>query len=123
LVEDKHLMDSFKLMADTKCNDDLLYMIIKNCFKIDMNVIQSTLTVRQLNKMNKVASIITNQVKNDNNSVWGLFTGILKCSQVLKPQTKDSQDYVMAGTGYNVNMKAFNTITQYLDKNVGKKSK
>ena len=123
LVDDKQLMDSFKLMANTKCNDDLLYMIIKNCFKIDMNVNQKTLTVRQLNKMNKVASIITQQVKNEKDSVWGLFTGILKCSQELKPQTKDAQDYVMAGTGYNVNMKAYTTISQFLDNNISKKSK
>ena len=86
-----------------------------------MNVNQKTLTVRQLNKMNKVAGIITQQVKNEKDSVWGLFTGILKCTQDLKPQTKDAQDYVMAGTGYNVNMKAFNTITRFLEENAESK--
>ena len=38
-----------------------------------------------------------------------------------KISTKDAQDYVMAGTGYNVNMKAFNTITRFLEENAESK--
>jgi hypothetical protein len=33
------------------------------------------------------------------------------------PQTKKPTDYLMGGTGYNVNMKAYNTIVQFLEVN------
>ena len=116
LKEDEQLMNSFKSMAKTKCTDELLEMIVKNCFEVDINANQSKLTTRQLNRLNQIAQTVNYNVKSNGNSVWGLFTGILEANQNNCSSSKSQEDFLMAGTGYNVNMKAFNTISAFLQK-------
>jgi len=115
LMQDKKTVEAFQAMSSTKLEDELLKSIMMKCYSIDLDVNKDELTPRQANKADKVATIITDEVKKEGNTVWGLFNGILRCTQQSMPKTKVANDYLMGGTGYNLNMKAFNTITKFLE--------
>lgn len=105
----------FKKMAEIKVEDELLRKIMLDCYAIDLNQAAATLTSRQAAKAEKTSAIITQEINKQDGSVWGLFNGILRNTEMSIPQSKNATDYVMNGTGYNVNMKAFNTISQFLN--------
>jgi hypothetical protein len=106
----------FKKMAECKVEDELLREIMMKCYAIDLNAATSTMTPRQEKKVNDISFALTQEINKQDGTVWGLFNGIIKLTDYNIPAGKSTNDFVMAGTGYAVNMKAFNTINDFLSK-------
>ena len=106
----------FKKMAECKVEDELLREIMMKCYAIDLNAATSTMTPRQEKKANDISFALTQEINKQDGTVWGLFNGIIKLTDYNIPAGKSTNDFVMAGTGYAVNMKAFNTINEFLNK-------
>ena len=104
-------------MQNTKLDDPLLAQIMMSCYNVDMNQPLSAMSTRQSNKMEQISAVIKKEVQNQGGSVWGLFNGILMSTQITTPKSTSQTDYFMAGQGYAVNMKAYDTIMDYLNNN------
>lgn len=115
--EDKEMMETFQKMQNTKLDDPLLAQIMMSCYNVDMNQPLSAMSTRQSNKMEQISAVIKKEVQNQGGSVWGLFNGILMSTQITTPKSTSQTDYFMAGQGYAVNMKAYDTIMDYLNNN------
>lgn len=117
IKEDNEMMTMFNLMAQTKLEDSLLADVMKACYGVDLNNSQSNLSTRQFNKITAVSNCVTAEVKNQENTIWGLFNGILRSTEQFTPKSATKDDFYMAGQGYSINMKAYNTIYEYLSQN------
>ena len=117
IKEDSEMMAMFNLMANTKLEDSLLADVMNACYGVDLNTNQNNLSTRQFNKITAVSNVVTQEVKNQENTVWGLFNGILKSTEQFTPKSAQKDDFYMAGNGYSINMKAYSTIFDYLEKN------
>lgn len=117
ISQDKAMMDSFRMMAGVKLQDDLLQSVMESCFRIDPAKDQSDLSPRQLNRINNITDSVRATVRQEEGSVWGLFAGILNYTKNSVPKNRKEQDYVMSGAGYKTNLRAYETITNWLSKN------
>jgi len=117
IKEDNEMMAMFNLMANTKLEDSLLSDVMSACYGVDLNNNLNNLSTRQFNKITAVSNVVTQEVQNQENSVWGLFNGILKSTEQFTPKNAQKDDFYMAGQGYSINMKAYSTIFDYLEKN------
>ena len=91
------------------------HLHLKILYKQNNNL--NNLSTRQFNKITAVSNVVTQEVQNQENSVWGLFNGILKSTEQFTPKNAQKEDFYMAGQGYSINMKAYSTIFDYLEKN------
>jgi Domain of unknown function (DUF932) len=117
IKKDNDMMNAFSKMAEVKLENELLAEVMKACYSVDLDNNMSNMSTRQFNKITAVSNIVTQEVKNEQDTVWGLFNGILKSTQITTPKSSNTDDYYMAGQGYNINMKAYTTILDYLAKN------
>ena len=117
IQKDEQMMQAFNKMAEVKLENELLAEVMKACYNVDLDFNTNNMSTRQFNKITAISNIVTEEVKNQENTVWGLFNGILKSTELTTPKSSNTDDYYMAGQGYNINMKAYSTILDYLAKN------
>jgi hypothetical protein len=114
IKEDEGVIETFNKMAEIKVNDEMLKEIIFKCYGIDPGDPTQTLSTRALNKFKQVDTILKNEVQKNQASAWGLFNGVLSSTEILTPKNSQTKDFYMAGNGYNINLKAYDIISNYL---------
>lgn len=117
----------FKTMADVPLKDDIFANIMKACFDVDVNENTDKISTQQKNKLTKVSESIETELNTQGPTVWGLFNGITRYtnhvagarrvataegSRLKTPE--ELLTYVMAGEGYETNLKAYRTIHDWL---------
>ena len=85
------------------------------CYKIDLNKSISELPTRTQNRIKQASSILEGEIKKQDGSMWGLFQGVLKNTELNSPKKNTIDDNVYAGSGRAINMKAFNVIKDYIN--------
>lgn len=116
LTQDNENVLLMKKMADVKVTDEVLRDIIYQCYKVDLNKKLDDLKPREQEKIKKITETIDKEIKKEKGSCWGLFNGVLQNTKYSVPRTKNVKDYTMSGSGFNVNMKAYNSILEFINK-------
>ena len=115
LAKEEKTIETMKAMTKKTVPTKLLHEIVLKCFRVDLNQNKDDVSTRTLNNMNGVSDRIQKAVSNADNTLWGLFNGILETTADRTPKNQDSNDYVKAGRGNLVNAKAFDIIQNYLE--------
>jgi hypothetical protein len=104
-------------MSSLGIKDDALEAVMKNTFNIDLNQSQDKMHGKKFNKIQKVAQAIEIEKNLEGNTLWGLFNGITRYTNHMITYKGTAADNIMQGQGYNYNLKAFNTIVEWIEKN------
>jgi energy-converting hydrogenase A subunit M len=102
-------------MSKVKVKDEVLREIMFKCYKIDLNKSISELPTRTQNRIKQSSAILEGEIKKQDGSMWGLFQGVLKNTELNSPKKNTIDDNVYAGSGRAINMKAFNVIKDYIN--------
>ena len=110
-------MSNFKFSPEKGTADYKLFEeLMLKCFKVDLNQSIAKSSTKTINNMNAVSNSVNAFVAGENKTLWGLFNGIL-CSTAMKtPKGQKTQDYTMTGRGNVVNQRAFDIISNFLDR-------
>ena len=114
LSKEEKTIETMKQMTKVKVNEKLLHEIVLKCFRVDLNQQSGNVATRTLNNITAVSNVMNTQIKNEDGTLWGLFNGILATTAERTPKNQDTDEYVKAGRGNLVNMKAFDIIQKYL---------
>jgi len=117
LAKEEQTIETMKAMTKVKVDEKLLHEIVLKCFRVDLNQQSGNVATRTLNNITAVSSVMNTQIKNEDGTLWGLFNGILATTATRTPKNQDQDEYVRAGRGNLVNMKAFDIIQKYLANN------
>lgn len=116
---DEKLMKNFKVMADTKLSDEIFSRIIDKCFKVDIDKKQSEITTQKINLLSKVNDAIETEINLEGATLWGLFNGVTRFTNHYS-NTKNKEEYIMTGSGYQTNLIAYETIMNWIEENTNK---
>ena len=115
LAKENATIETMLAMTKVKVDEKLLHEIVKKCFRVDLNNTTGNVATRTLNNITAVSQVMTQQINNEEGTLWGLFNGILATTANRTPKNQSEEDYVKAGRGNLVNMKAFDIISNYLN--------
>lgn len=115
---------TYQIMANTTLKEEVFTNVMKYVFDVNVNDKATELTTRQKGKLQVVADAIETEMKLQGGTLWGLFNGITRYTNhhALKPKANLAPDlraeklktYLMVGEGYETNLKAYKTITDWL---------
>lgn len=118
---DEGVIRTFKKMADVRLKDEVFARVIQRCFQVDIDEKQDKLSTRTINKMKKVNEAIETELELEGDTLWGLFNGITRFTNHIAPVKPKieitpelKKEYVMVGEGYETNLKAYQTIREWL---------
>lgn len=113
IMQDQKLMREFHVMSDTPLRDEVFADILKKCFNADLDAKQSEISTQKIKMLQNVRESIMTQLDLQGNTLWGLFNGVTRyTNHYTNPKNKD--EYIMKGSGYRTNLKAYGIITDYL---------
>lgn len=115
ITEENQTTILMEKMSKVKVKDEVLREIMFKCYKIDLNKSISELPTRTQNRIKQASSILEGEIKKQDGSMWGLFQGVLKNTELNSPKKNTIDDNVYAGSGRAINMKAFNVIKNYIN--------
>lgn len=112
--EDLRLMETFKCMASLNVKDELIHKVVSECFAIDLD---STLDKgRSVKKKDSIIEALDIEQKLEGNTMWGLFNGVTRYTNHYETTPNKKNDHIMSGQGYLRNIKAYNLICNYIEK-------
>ncbi len=116
---DEKLMKNFKVMADTKLSDEIFARIIDKCFKIDIDSKSKDVSTQKINQLQSVNNAIETEINLEGATLWGLFNGVTRFTNHYS-KTKNKEEYIMTGGGYQTNLIAYETIMNWIEENTNK---
>ena len=116
---DEKLMTTFKRMADIQLNDNIVERVLVNMFKIDTNAAQSSLSSIKKEQISQFASSLSTSIAEQGKTIWALFNGVTRyTNHVSAPKDTDGKlNYIMGGTGYDLNVSSYNEIMDWVTAN------
>jgi hypothetical protein len=117
IIEDNNLMETFKTMSTIDLKDEAMAKVMINCFAVDLDADKSKISSRKLKTIQTISNCIETEIKLEGNNLWGLFNGITRYTNHHATSLEKKNDYIMTGQGYITNVRAFNTIMDWISKN------
>jgi hypothetical protein len=116
-IEKMVAMSNYKFSPDPGSKDHAFFKeLILKCFKVDLNQSIAKSSTRTINNMNNVSNSVQSFMTGENKTLWGLFNGILNSTAMKTPKGQQTKDYTMVGRGNVVNQRAFDIISNFLDR-------
>jgi phage/plasmid-like protein (TIGR03299 family) len=122
---DKALFDSFKKMSELVPNDNLVQAVLNRMFKVDSaNLSADEISTRKMNQMKQFAAAYSTERELEGDTVWGLFNAVTRYTNHMSSPTDSERknDYLMSGSGYQINNAAYETIMAWVEANTVTKS-
>lgn len=113
---DEKLMKNFKIMSETPLNDEIFANILKKCFDADKNAKTSDTSTQKVKQLQAVNTAISTELDLEGATLWGLFNGVTRYTNHYT-KSKDKQEYVMVGGGYQTNLLAYEEIMAWIENN------
>jgi len=113
---DEKLMKNFKIMSETPLNDEIFANILKKCFDADKNAKTSDTSTQKVKQLQAVNTAISTELDLEGATLWGLFNGVTRYTNHYT-KSKDKQEYVMVGGGYQTNLIAYEEIMAWIESN------
>lgn len=104
-------------MAKCEVKDELLREIMFKCYKVDLNKELAQLPTRTQNRVKRITETLNGEINKQNGSMWGLFQGVLKNTELATPKNKTTDENTFGGSGKTINMKAYNIIANFVNQN------
>lgn len=117
---------TYQIMANTKLVDEVFARVMQSAFGVSEDMSKEDISAVKQNQIITVAKDIEEDVKIHGGTVWALFNGITRYTNhhaqreprkiQLSPELRAErlQSYIMTGQGYETNLKAYNTITDWM---------
>jgi len=121
---DKQLFDNFKRMSEIAPSENVVQAVLNNMFKIDVKKTnREDISTRKINQMQDFAQAYNIERDLEGDTLWGLFNAVTRYTNHMSaPVDKDRKlDYLMTGTGYNINNVAYETIMSWIEQNTAQK--
>ncbi len=113
---DEKLMKNFKIMSDTPLRDEVFASILKKCFNADLDARQGETTPQKVKQLERINQAISTELDLEGATLWGLFNGVTRFTNHYS-NTKNREEYIMTGGGYQTNLVAYETIMAWIDEN------
>lgn len=116
---DNKLMDGFKRMADLDMKDEVVERVLNSIFALDKVKGRDELSTRKENQMKDFSGALVREVEDEGKTVWALFNAVTRyTNHITAPKEADKKlDYLMTGGGYDINLKAFDTVMKWVQEN------
>lgn len=108
------LVEKCKIMADLPIKEEIFAKVIAKCFDVNLMDKTSDVSTRTQNKMKVLSNAVETEMHLEGATLWGLFNGVTRYTNHHAVEAKKKEEYIMAGTGYDINNKAFDTIMKYI---------
>jgi hypothetical protein len=102
-------------MAKLKVEDEVLREIMYKCYSVDINKTIAEMPTRTQNRVKAISDVLEGEVNKQDGSLWGLFQGVLKNTELNTPKGKTVEDNLFGITGRSINMKAYNIISDFIN--------
>lgn len=116
---DEKLMKNFKIMSDTPLRDEVFASILKKCFDADLDSKKGDVTPQKVKQLERINQAISTELDLEGATLWGLFNGVTRFTNHYS-NTKNKEEYIMTGGGYQTNLVAYETIMAWIDENTTK---
>ena len=113
---DEKLMKNFKIMADTPVSDEIFANILKKCFDANPDAKRSEETPQKIKQLEMVNKAVSTELDLEGATLWGLFNGVTRYTNHYT-RSKNKEEYVMVGGGYQTNLVAYETIMAWIEEN------
>jgi hypothetical protein len=113
---DEKLMKNFKIMADTPLSDEIFANILKRCFDANPDAKRSEETPQKIKQLEMVNKAVSTELDLEGATLWGLFNGVTRYTNHYT-RSKNREEYVMVGGGYQTNLVAYETIMSWIESN------
>lgn len=121
---DKQLFDNFKRMAEIPTNENVVKAVLNNMFKIDVaKAGVDDISTRKNNQMHQFAQAYDTERQLEGDTLWGLFNAVTRyTNHMVSPREEDKKtEYLMTGTGYDINNSSYDTIMSWILNNTQSK--
>jgi phage/plasmid-like protein (TIGR03299 family) len=121
---DKQLFDNFKRMAEIPTNDNVVKAVLNSMFKVDVNKAGiDDISTRKNNQMHQFAQAYDIERQLEGDTLWGLFNAVTRyTNHMVSPREEDKKtEYLMTGTGYDINNSSYDTIMSWILNNTESK--
>ena len=107
---DREMYETFRELQDTPYTDMDHSKFIKEIVGYDMEDLKPSDT-RKINRFNAIHDAIDVEIESAGKNQWGLFNGITRyTNHVLAPASKDSDNYLIFGSGHKMHQKAYKVL-------------
>lgn len=114
---DNNLMDSFKRMSDFKLDQPIVEQLLETIFEVQKDTQRSEISSKKNNQILEFNQALLTSIKEQDSTVFALFNAVTRyTNHVVKPK-QERLNYLMNGTGYKINNKAFELLNGYVETN------
>lgn len=122
IAEDKRMFDTFKRMSELRPDESIVQAVINKLFSVDVNnTKRDDISTRKVNQLQQFAQAYNTERDLEGDTVWGLFNAVTRyTNHIAAPDTHRKNEYLMTGTGFDLNNTAYDTIVKWLDERTAK---
>jgi phage/plasmid-like protein (TIGR03299 family) len=122
IAEDKRMFDTFKRMSELRPDESIVQAVINKMFAVDVaNTKREEISTRKVNQLQQFAQAYNIERDLEGDTVWGLFNAVTRyTNHIAVPNQRKKDEYLMTGTGFDINNTAFDTIVKWLDERTAK---
>jgi phage/plasmid-like protein (TIGR03299 family) len=122
IAEDKRMFDTFKRMSELRPDESIVQAVINKLFSVDVNnTKRDDISTRKVNQLQQFAQAYNTERDLEGDTVWGLFNAVTRyTNHIAAPDNHRKNEYLMTGTGFDLNNTAYDTIVKWLDERTAK---
>jgi len=114
---DQKLFKTFHMMADRRPDEHVVKMVIDSMFGKDITKSSADeISTRRKNQIKQFADAYDIERQLEGDTVWGLFNAVTRYTNHMA-STTDRDQYLMTGTGSQINGRSYDTILSWLQEN------
>jgi hypothetical protein len=120
LGQESRKIKVYKAMENTPLKESIFAGIMENVFDVKIDTKMEDVSTRQKNKLKTISEAIETEINLEGATLWGLFNGVTRYTNHVagqKNKVKTPEElltYLMVGEGYETNLKAYQTIHNWL---------
>ncbi len=122
IAEDKRMFDTFKRMSELRPDESIVQAVINKMFAVDVvNTKRDDISTRKANQLQQFAQAYNIERDLEGDTVWGLFNAVTRyTNHMAAPSAQKKDEYLMTGSGFDINNTAYDTIVKWLDERTAK---
>lgn len=120
---DKKLFDNFKRMSEIAPKESVVQAVLNSMFNVDVkNMSRDEVSTRKVNQMQDFARAYDIERQLEGDTLWGLFNAVTRYTNHMAAPSSDKKiEYLMTGTGYDINNASYDTIMSWIEANTAPK--
>lgn len=116
LEQEQGLIDNFQLLQSKDMNDESINSTVESLFGFALDAKREDVSTQKMNQVKAFSESLKVEVGTHGKTLWSLFNAVTRYTN-HHSAPKDSPDgkknYLMAGTGYKMNNKAYDNLMSF----------